>query len=168
MSLSKFTFPNKFGNFINGKFVDPVDGKYFDNISPVTGQIINQSARSGKADIDAAVVAANDAFKTWKNVSVTERSSLLNKIADIAEKNKELLAYVEVQDNGKPIREATFADIPLFIDHFRYFASVIRADEGSHSELNVNTVSLIINEPIGVVGQIIPWNFPLLMAGMLP
>ena len=157
--------PDKFGHFINGKFTDPIDGQYFDNISPIDGKVFMQAARGTKADIDAAVTAANVAYRShWKNVSVTDRSNMLLKIADILEANAERIAKIETVDNGKAVRESMAADLPLAIDHFRYFAGVIRAEEGSASEIDVNTLSLCIQEPLGVVGQIIPWNFPLLMA----
>ncbi len=153
-----------YDNYINGKFVAPIQGKYFDNISPVTGKVFSKAAHSTKEDIDLAVDSAHKAFETWSKTSATERSMILNKIADRMEENLEKIAAVETYDNGKPIRETLNADIPLAIDHFRYFASVIRAEEGSLNELDKNTLSLIINEPIGVVAQIIPWNFPILMA----
>lgn len=153
-----------YDNYINGKFVAPVQGKYFDNISPVTGKVFSRAAHSSKEDIELAVDAANKAFETWSKTSAAERSRILNKIADRMEENLEKIAAVETYDNGKPVRETLNADIPLAIDHFRYFASVIRAEEGSLNELDKNTVSLIVNEPIGVVAQIIPWNFPILMA----
>jgi aldehyde dehydrogenase len=156
--------PSKYGLFINGEFVEPADGKYFDNVSPVDGKAFIQAARGSKADVDAAVKAANEAFPSWAKVSVTERSNMLLKIADIIEANADRLAKIETVDNGKAVRECMAADLPLVIDHFRYFAGVIRAEEGTASEIDANTISLNIQEPIGVVGQIIPWNFPLLMA----
>merc|ERR1740130_1991977 len=157
--------PAKYGHFINGAFVEPADGKYFDNVSPIDGQVFIQAARGSKTDIDAAVDAANQAYRSvWKNTSVTERSNMLLKIADIIEANADRLAKIETVDNGKAVRESMAADLPLVVDHFRYFAGVIRAEEGSASEIDENTLSLCIQEPLGVVGQIIPWNFPLLMA----
>merc|ERR1740117_709140 len=157
--------PAKYGHFINGAFVEPADGKYFDNVSPIDGQVFIQAARGSKADIDAAVDSANHAYNShWKNTSVTERSNMLLKIADIIEANADRLAKIETVDNGKAVRESMAADLPLMIYHFRYFAGVIRAEEGSASEIDENTLSLCIQEPLGVVGQIIPWNFPLLMA----
>lgn len=132
--------------------------------SPIDGKVFTQAARSDVADIDLACKAAQVAFKTWSKTSVAHRSQLLNKIADVIEANLPLLAAVETVDNGKPIRETMAADLPLVVDHFRYFASVIRAEEGSLAEIDSNTVSLNISEPLGVIGQIIPWNFPLLMA----
>lgn len=157
-------FKEKYDNYINGKWTAPVQGKYFDNISPLTGKAFTKAAHSTAEDIELAVDAAHEAFKTWGKTSATERSIILNKIADRIEENLEYIATVETIDNGKAIRETLNADIPLAIDHFRYFAGVIRAEEGSLSELDQNTVSLIVNEPIGVVAQIIPWNFPILMA----
>lgn len=157
--------PDKYGHFINGAFVEPIEGGYFDNPSPINGQTFIQAARGTKPDVDAAVAAATEAYKsTWSKTSVTERSNTLLKIASIIEANADRLAKVETVDNGKAIRESMAADVPLMIDHFRYFAGVIRAEEGSASEIDVNTISLCIQEPLGVVGQIIPWNFPLLMA----
>lgn len=161
---SRPDFKPKYNNFINGEFVPPVHGKYHDVISPIDGNAFTKAPLSSSVDLENALDAANEAFKTWSKTSVTERSIILNKIADRIEQNLEYLATVETVDNGKPIRETLAADLPLVIDHFRYFASVIRAEEGSISELDSNTVSIIIKEPLGVVGQIIPWNFPLLMA----
>lgn len=164
-TLPNLGLPSKFGNFINGKFVEPAEGKYFDNVSPINGNVFIQAARGTKADVDAAVTAANAAYRsTWSKTSVTERSNMLLKIADICEANLERLAKIETVDNGKAVRETMAADLPLVIDHFRYFAGVIRAEEGTATEIDVNTISLNIQEPLGVVGQIIPWNFPLLMA----
>ena len=162
--VARPTFKPKYDNYINGKFVAPVGGKYFDNVSPIDGKVFTQAARSDGRDIESAVDAAHKAFKSWSKTSVTERSNMLLKIADTIEKNLPLLAAVETCDNGKPIRESMAADLPLVVDHFRYFAGVIRAEEGSATELDSMTVSVNIHEPIGVVGQIIPWNFPLLMA----
>lgn len=163
MSYSKPKFQEKYGNYINGAFVDPIDGEYFDNHSPVDNSLIAKFPRSKEADVKNAIAAANAAKEEWGNTSVTERSAILNKIADILEENLEEFAQIETSDNGKAIRETLNADLPLAVDHFRYFASIIRAEEGSASELNKNTLSLIIQEPLGVVAQIIPWNFPLLM-----
>ncbi|MGQ9806765.1 MAG: aldehyde dehydrogenase family protein [Chlorobiales bacterium] len=157
-------FKSRYENFIGGKWTAPVKGQYFENFSPVDGSLISEVARSTKEDIDLALDAAHKAFPKWSRTSATERSNLLLKIADITEKNLVYLAEVETMDNGKPIRETLNADLPLVVDHYRYFAGVIRAEEGSASELDDNTLSLNIKEPIGVVGQIIPWNFPLLMA----
>lgn len=160
----KPTFKPHYDNFIGGKFVAPVSGEYFDNVSPIDGKVFTKAARSGKADIELAIDAAHDAFVTWSKTSATTRSNLLLKIADIMEANLEYLATVETIDNGKAIRETRLADLPLCIDHFRYFAGVIRSEEGSISEHDEHTVSINLHEPLGVVGQIIPWNFPLLMA----
>ncbi len=163
-TVSRPTFKEKYDNFIGGKFVPPVKGEYFDNISPIDGKVFTKAARSGKEDIELALDAAHAAFPTWGKTSAAHRASLLNKIADVIEKNLEYLAVVETIDNGKAIRETRLADLPLVIDHFRYFAGVIRAEEGGISEHDENTVCIVLNEPLGVVGQIIPWNFPLLMA----
>lgn len=157
-------FKSQYENYIDGKWTAPVQGKYFDNISPINGKVFTKVAHSTKEDLELAVNAAHKAFKTWGKTSATERSIILNKIADRMEQNLDYLATVETIDNGKAVRETLNADIPLGIDHFRYFAGVIRAEEGSHVELDEHTVSLIVHEPIGVVAQIIPWNFPLLMA----
>lgn len=163
MSYSKPTFKEKYGNFINGEFVAPIDGEYFENHSPVDNSLIAKYPRSKKEDVDKAVEAANAAKESWGNTSATHRAALLNKVADIIEAHLEEFALVETCDNGKAIRETLNADVPLSVDHWRYFAAAIRMEEGSASELDEHTVSLIIKEPLGVVGQIIPWNFPLLM-----
>lgn len=157
-------FKSHYDNFIGGQWVSPVRGQYFDNVSPIDGQSFTKVARSTKEDIDLALDAAHQAFLTWSKTSAAQRSNLLLKIADIMEQNLEYLAAVETVDNGKPIRETLLADLPLCIDHYRYFAGVIRSEESTVAELDEFTVSLNIHEPIGVVGQIIPWNFPLLMA----
>ena len=165
-----FEFPQLKGktlpqdNFIGGKFVAPVKGEYFNNLSPVNGKVFSRAAKSTQEDIDLALDAAHEAFKTWGRTSATERSNILLKVAQVVEDNLEFLATVETIDNGKAIRETLNADLPLVVDHFRYFAGVIRAEEGGISELDENTVSIVLHEPMGVVGQIIPWNFPLLMA----
>ena len=152
-------------NYIGGEYAEPVGGQYFENASPIDGQVYCEVARSTSQDIDNAVAAAQKAFdETWKHSSVTERSNMLLRIAQITEDNLEHLALVDTIDNGKPIRETLAADLPLVVDHFRYFAGVIRAQEGGISELDEDTVSIQLHEPLGVVGQIIPWNFPLLMA----
>ncbi|MBB6127026.1 aldehyde dehydrogenase family protein [Mucilaginibacter lappiensis] len=158
------SFKDKYDNFIGGKFVPPIKGEYFDNISPIDGKPFTKAARSTKEDIDAAVDAATEAFKTWSKTSATTRSNLLLKIAQVVEDNLSYLATVETIDNGKAIRETMAADLPLVVDHFRYFAGAIRAEESSISEHDEFTVSINLQEPLGVVGQIIPWNFPLLMA----
>ncbi|MBL6846939.1 MAG: aldehyde dehydrogenase family protein [Alphaproteobacteria bacterium] len=159
-----FKYKEKYGNYINGKFIDPVDGKFFDNITPINGKVLCKIARSNDKDINLALDAAHVAKDSWGKTSVTERSNILIQIAQIIEDNLGMLAEAETWDNGKGIRETTAADLPLGVDHFRYFAGVIRAQEGSLAELNNDTVSYLIQEPLGVVGQIIPWNFPLLMA----
>ena len=160
----KFPFKEQYGNYIGGKFVAPKSGKYFDNVSPINNEVICSIPRSDAKDVEAALDAAHAAFPTWGVTSITERSNILLKIADVIEKNLDLLATAECLDNGKPIRECMAADLPLVVDHWRYFAGVIRAEEGSVSEISNSEYSYHIPEPLGVVGQIIPWNFPLLMA----
>src|SRR6202453_1230721 len=155
---------DRYENFIGGKWVAPQEGRYFDNPSPVTGKRLCSVPRSTAADIELALDAAHKAKDAWGKTSVQERSHILNKIADKLEANLELLALVETLDNGKPIRETTYADMPLVVDHWRYFASVVRAQEGGISEIDKDTVAYHYHEPLGVVGQIIPWNFPILMA----
>ncbi|MCB0705534.1 MAG: aldehyde dehydrogenase [Saprospiraceae bacterium] len=162
--LEKPVFKDKYDNFIGGKWVSPVKGQYFDNISPVDGKVFTKVARSTAEDIELALDAAWAAAPKWNTSSATERSNMLLKVADMMEANLEVLARAETWDNGKALRETRAADMPLAIDHFRYFAGVIRAEEGTASELDASTVSLNIPEPLGVVGQIIPWNFPILMA----
>lgn len=157
-------FAKRYGNFVGGKWVEPKSGRYFDNTSPVNGQVLCEVARSDAADVDAALDAAHAAKEAWGNTSPAERAVILNKIADRIEENLPKLAAAETWDNGKPIRETTHADLPLAIDHFRYFAGAIRAQEGGISEIDHDTVAYHFHEPLGVVGQIIPWNFPLLMA----
>ena len=157
-------FAARYDNFIGGAWKAPNASKYFDNISPITGQPVCQIARSDASDIEAALDAAHAAKDGWARTSVTERAQILNKIADRMEANLAKLALAETWDNGKPIRETTAADIPLAIDHFRYFAGVIRAQEGSIAEIDHDTIAYHFHEPLGVVGQIIPWNFPILMA----
>lgn len=159
-----FKFKKKYGNYIGGKWVKPADGKYFDNTTTVNGKVLCQIPRSNAKDIELALDAAHAAKDAWGATSVTERSNILLKIADVMEANLDILAQAETWDNGKPIRETTAADIPLAIDHFRYFAGAIRAQEGSVCELDADTVAYHFQEPLGVVGQIIPWNFPILMA----
>lgn len=154
----------KYDNFIGGKWVAPAGGKYFDVLSPIDGKVFSKAADSSKEDIDKAVDAAEKAFASFKLTSPAERSILLNKIADRLQENLEFLATVDTIDNGKAIRETLNVDMPLAIDHFRYFAGVIRAEEGSMNELSKDEISLIVKEPLGVVAQIIPWNFPILMA----
>ena len=157
-------FAERYDNFIGGKWVAPKDGRYFDNISSVTGKPVGKIARSQAADVEAALDAAHAAKQSWGRTSAGERAQILNRIADRMEENLEKLAIAETWDNGKPLREAMAADIPLAIDHFRYFAGCIRSQEGSISEIDHDTVAYHFHEPLGVVGQIIPWNFPLLMA----
>ncbi|MBY9068104.1 aldehyde dehydrogenase family protein [Hyphomonas sp. WL0036] len=157
-------FKARYDNFINGRFLPPVGGRYFQNSSPVTGQVICEVARSNADDINIALDAAHAAKERWGKTSTTERALILNRIADKMEANLELLALCETWDNGKPIRETMAADLPLAVDHFRYFAGCIRAQEGGISEIDHDTVAYHFHEPLGVVGQIIPWNFPLLMA----
>lgn len=158
------SFKARYGNYIGGEFVAPVAGQYFTNNSPVNGQPIAEFPRSSAADIDKALDAAHAAADAWGRTSVQERSNILLKIADRIEANLELLAVTETWDNGKAVRETLNADIPLAADHFRYFAGCIRAQEGGAAEIDAGTVAYHIHEPLGVVGQIIPWNFPLLMA----
>jgi len=157
-------FKEKYDNYIGGKWVPPVDGEYFGANSPVDGNDFAQVARSNHKDIELALDAAHEAAESWGKTSAAERALILHRVADRMEENLEYLARVETIDNGKAIRETLNADLPLAIDHFRYFAGVIRAEEGSMAELDANTVSMQIPEPMGVVGQIIPWNFPILMA----
>ncbi|PRA63190.1 aldehyde dehydrogenase [Pseudomonas sp. MYb187] len=161
---SKVSFKLRYGNFINGEFVAPINAEYFTTTSPVNGQPIAEFPRSSAEDIDSALDAAHAAADAWGRASVLTRSTMLLKIADRIEQNLELLAITETWDNGKPIRETLNADIPLAADHFRYFAGCLRAQEGSAAEIDGNTVAYHIHEPLGVVGQIIPWNFPILMA----
>lgn len=157
-------YRERYDNFIGGEWVAPVDGEYMDNISPVTGEVFCQVARGKAADIDKAVDAAEKAFETWGKTSAAERSLVLLRIADIIEENLEEIAVAETWENGKAVRETLAADIPLAVDHFRYFAGVIRAQEGRLSQIDNDTVAYHFHEPLGVVGQIIPWNFPILMA----
>jgi aldehyde dehydrogenase len=157
-------FKEKYDNYIGGKWVPPVDGEYFDNISPVTGKVFCKVARSNEKDINLALDAAHKARESWAKTSTTTRANILLKTADIMEANLEKIAIAETIDNGKPIRETMNADIPLAIDHFRYFAGAIRAQEGGISEIDHETIAYHFHEPLGVVGQIIPWNFPILMA----
>lgn len=161
---SVMSFKERYQNFIGGQWVEPVSGNYFDNISPVNGKVFCQIPRSDSADIELALDAAHKAKDAWGTTSVTERSNVLLKIADRIEQNIEMLAIAETWDNGKAVRETLAADIPLAMDHFRYFAGCLRAQEGSIGEIDENTVSYHFHEPLGVVGQIIPWNFPILMA----
>ncbi|WP_413364113.1 aldehyde dehydrogenase [Lysinibacillus sp. 3P01SB] len=157
-------FKERYDNYIGGKWTPPVKGQYFDNVTPVTGKVFTQAARSTEEDIELALDAAHEAREAWGKTSATERSNILLKIADRIEQNLEMLAVAETWDNGKAVRETLNADLPLAIDHFRYFAGAIRAQEGTLSQIDNDTVAYHFHEPIGVVGQIIPWNFPLLMA----
>ena len=154
----------KYDNYIGGSWVAPVDGQYFDNISPINGLVFTQIARSNAKDVELALDAAHAARAAWSATSTTERSNILLKIADRLEANLEMLAIAECWENGKPVRETLAADMPLAIDHFRYFAGALRAQEGSISMIDEQTVAYHFHEPLGVVGQIIPWNFPILMA----
>ncbi|KGJ99068.1 acetaldehyde dehydrogenase ExaC [Thalassotalea sp. ND16A] len=161
---SVITFKEQYQNFIGGQWLAPVNGQYFENISPVNGKPFCQIPRSDDQDIELALDAAHKAKAAWGTTSVTARSNLLLKIADKIEQHLEYLAVAETWDNGKAVRETLAADIPLAVDHFRYFAGCLRAQEGSVGEIDENTVSYHFHEPLGVVGQIIPWNFPILMA----
>jgi len=154
----------KYDNYINNQWVKPVDGKYFENITPISGKPFCEVARSNEKDINLALDAAHAAKDAWGKTSATERANILMKIADRMEQNLETISLAETIDNGKPIRECMAADIPLAIDHFRYFASAVRAQEGSIGEIDHETMAYHFHEPLGVVGQIIPWNFPILMA----
>ncbi|MGI2328025.1 aldehyde dehydrogenase [Planococcus sp. YIM B11945] len=161
---AKSSFKSRYENFINGEWKAPIKGQYFDNVSPVNGKKFTEIARSTAEDVEAALDAAHAAKVAWGKTSTTERSNILLKIADRMEQNLEMLAVAETWDNGKAVRETLNADLPLAIDHFRYFAGVIRAQEGSISQIDEDTVAYHFHEPLGVVAQIIPWNFPLLMA----
>ncbi|WP_167105794.1 aldehyde dehydrogenase [Mycobacterium sp. DL592] len=161
---SVMSFQSRYENFIGGQWVPPVGGQYFENRTPVTGEVFCEVARSTDADIELALDAAHAAAPAWGKTSPAERALILNKIADRIEANLESIALAESWDNGKPIRETLNADIPLAVDHFRYYAGAIRAQEGSLSQIDEDTVAYHFHEPLGVVGQIIPWNFPILMA----
>jgi aldehyde dehydrogenase len=161
---SLVSYKERYGNYINGQWIAPVKGVYFTNSTPVTGEDFCEIPRSSEEDVNLALDAAHAAKDAWAKTSVTERSNILLKIADRMEQNLEMLAVAETWDNGKAIRETLNADVPLAIDHFRYYAGCIRAQEGTMGEIDENTVSYQFHEPLGVVGQIIPWNFPLLMA----
>ncbi|NNG36477.1 acetaldehyde dehydrogenase ExaC [Nakamurella aerolata] len=163
-SDAKMAYQPRYENWIGGEWVKPAGGEYFENVSPVTGQVYTEVARSTEADVEKALDAAHAAAPAWGKTPPAERALILNKIADRMEENLESLAVAETWDNGKPVRETLAADLPLAVDHFRYFASAIRAQEGGISELNTDTVAYHFHEPLGVVGQIIPWNFPILMA----
>lgn len=162
--MKNLNLQEKYQLFIGGEWKDASDGRTFKSTCPANNEVLAECAEATKEDVDSAVATAWDAFKTWKNVPVNERAAILNKIADIIDANTEHLAMVESLDNGKPIRETMAVDIPLSAQHFRYFAGCIMAEEGSANMLGSDTLSLILREPIGVVGQIVPWNFPFLMA----
>ncbi|MDC8787158.1 aldehyde dehydrogenase [Roseateles koreensis] len=157
-------FKKRYGNYINGEWVAPIKGLYFENVTPVTGRVFCEIPRSSAEDIERALDAAHAAKSAWGKTSPAARANILNKIADRMEANLPMLAAAETWDNGKPIRETTLADLPLAVDHFRYFAACVRSQEGGISEIDDKTYAYHFHEPIGVVGQIIPWNFPLLMA----
>ncbi|MEU2257038.1 aldehyde dehydrogenase [Nocardia xishanensis] len=157
-------YARRYDNFIGGEWTAPVEGRYFENPSPVDGEVFCEVARSTAPDVELALDAAHRAADAWGATSTTQRANLLNKIADRIEENLEALAVAETWDNGKPVRETLAADLPLAVDHFRYFAGAIRAQEGSISEIDADTIAYHFQEPLGVVGQIIPWNFPILMA----
>ncbi|WP_299009959.1 aldehyde dehydrogenase family protein [uncultured Shewanella sp.] len=157
-------FKTRYGNFINGQWVEPFKGQYFHNISPVNGEFICEIPRSSFEDIELALDSAHSVKSAWAATSVTQRAHILLKIADRIDQNLERLAVAETWDNGKAVRETLAADIPLAADHFRYFAGCLRAQEGSIGEIDENTIAYHFYEPLGVVGQIIPWNFPILMA----
>lgn len=161
---AEVTFQSRYSNFIGGDWVAPVNGRYFENVTPVTGEVFCEIPRSEQADIDLALDAAHASAEAWGKTAVAERAQLLNRIADVMEQNLTRLAVAESWDNGKPVRESLAADLPLAVDQLRYFAAAIRAQEGSLSEIDDDTVAYHFHEPLGVVGQIIPWNFPLLMA----
>ncbi|MCC3265548.1 acetaldehyde dehydrogenase ExaC [Arthrobacter gengyunqii] len=161
---SKLSFKPRYENWIGGEWVPPIKGGYFENVSPITGKVFCEVARGTAEDIELALDAAHKAAPSWGKTSVAERAQILNRIADRIEENLELLAVAETWDNGKPVRETLAADMPLAVDHFRYFAGAVRAQEGTLSQIDDNTTAYHFHEPLGVVGQIIPWNFPILMA----
>ncbi|GAB4348026.1 MAG: aldehyde dehydrogenase family protein [Immundisolibacter sp.] len=161
---AKVSLKSRYANFIGGQWLPPASGEYFDNITPVTGKAYCEIPRSNAQDIERALDAAHAAKTAWGKTAPAERAALLLKIADRMEQNREALAVTETWDNGKPIRESLAADLPLAVDHWRYFAGVLRAQEGALSQIDADTVAYHFHEPLGVVGQIIPWNFPLLMA----
>jgi aldehyde dehydrogenase len=161
---SPATYRERYDHWIGGEYVAPASGRYFENPSPVTGRTFTEVARGDAADIERALDAAHGAARSWGKTTATERAVILNQIADRMEANLEMLAVAETWENGKPVRETLNADLPLAIDHFRYFAGAVRAQEGSISEIDEDTIAYHFHEPLGVVGQIIPWNFPILMA----
>jgi aldehyde dehydrogenase len=160
---SLMSYESRYGNFIGGEWVAPAQGRYFENPTPITGQAFCEVPRSDEADVDKALDAAHAAAPAWGKTAPAEREAILNKIAEVIDANREALALAEAWDNGKPIREALAADIPLAADNFRYFAAALRAQEGTLSQIDDDTVAYHFHEPLGVVGQIIPWNFPILM-----
>ncbi|MCD8224273.1 MAG: aldehyde dehydrogenase [Clostridiales bacterium] len=162
--MKETNIQKKYQLFIGGEWKDASDGGTFTTSCPADGHVLAECAEATREDVDEAVKAAWKAFESWKNVTVNDRAVILNKIADIIDANTEHLAMVETLDNGKPIRETMSVDIPMSAQHFRYFAGCIMAEEGSANILGSDTLSLILREPIGVVGQIVPWNFPFLMA----
>src|SRR6187455_3002812 len=161
---SVMSFQSRYDNYIGGDWVAPTAGRYFENPTPITGKTFCEVARSDESDIEKALDAAHAAAPAWGKTSPAERANILNKIADRIEQNLESIAVAEAWDNGKPVRETLNADIPLAVDHFRYFAGAIRAQEGSLSQIDDETVAYHFHEPLGVVGLIVPWNFPILMA----
>ena len=163
-AAARLAYKAQYDNFIDGKFVPPVEGQYFDVVTPINGKVYTRAARSGAKDVELALDAAHAAAAKWAATPAAERANVLLRIADRIEQNLELLAYAETVDNGKPIRETLAADLPLTVDHFRYFAGCVRAQEGALSEIDPQTIAYHFHEPLGVVGQIIPWNFPILMA----
>ena len=162
--VARPVFKDQYNHYIGGEGIAPDRGEYFDNVSPIDGKVFTRAARGNAKDIEKAIEAAHTAFVTWSKTGAAYRSNILLKIAQVIEDNLEYLAIVETVDNGKAIRETRAADLPLVVDHFRYFAGVLRSEEGTISEHDETTVSINLHEPLGVVGQIIPWNFPLLMA----
>ena len=161
---SVVSYRPRYDHYIGGEYVPPASGKYFENPTPITGEVFTEIARGTAEDVDRAVTVAEGASAAWGRTAAAERAAVLNKIADRMEQNLEMLAVAESWENGKPVRETLAADIPLAIDHFRYFAGAIRAQEGSISQIDADTVAYHFHEPLGVVAQIIPWNFPILMA----
>ena len=164
VASQKPTLREKYDNYIGGEWVAPVDGGYFEDTTPIDGSVLAKISQSNEKDVDLAVKAAWKAAETWNKTSVTERSNILLKIADRIEENIDMLAKIETWGNGKPIRETSLVDLPLTVDHFRYFGGAIRSEAGESSDLDATRVSMEVHEPLGVVAQIIPWNFPILMA----
>ena len=162
VASQKPTLREKYDNYIGGEWVAPVDGGYFEDTTPIDGSVLAKISQSNEKDVDLAVKAAWKAAETWNKTSVTERSNILLKIADRIEENIDMLAKIETWGNGKPIRETSLVDLPLTVDHFRYFGGAIRSEAGESSDLDATRVSMEVHEPLGVVAQIIPWNFPIL------